>query len=75
MSKIRTDLDAFTEVEAYFLMLDAYRMSRDDLQKLKNKTACNASDRHKTNRNLSFHGSSWQSPPGWRSRQRPILTS
>ena len=40
LSKIRTDLDAFTEVEAYSLMLDAYRMSRDDLQKFKNKTAC-----------------------------------
>ncbi|MGH8615985.1 MAG: patatin-like phospholipase family protein [Gammaproteobacteria bacterium] len=27
LSKIRTDLDSFTEVEAYSLMLDAYRMT------------------------------------------------
>lgn len=31
ISHIRTDLDAFTEVEAYSLMLDAYQMSKDDL--------------------------------------------
>lgn len=31
LSLIRTDLDAFTEVEAYSLMLDAYQMSRKDL--------------------------------------------
>jgi NTE family protein len=31
LSKMRTDLDAFTEVEAYSLMLDGYRMSKDEL--------------------------------------------
>ncbi|NOR69815.1 MAG: hypothetical protein GQ532_09015 [Methylomarinum sp.] len=33
LSLMRTDLDAFTEVEAYSLMLDAYQMSKDDLAK------------------------------------------
>ena len=78
LSKIRTDLDAFTEVEAYSLMLDAYRMSRDDLQKFKNKTACQRVRQTQdcnSLENLSVHGSSWQSPPGWRNRQRPILTT
>jgi NTE family protein len=32
LSEIRTDLDSFTEVEAYSLMLDAYNMSRDELR-------------------------------------------
>lgn len=40
LSKIRTDLDAFTEVEAYSLMFDAYKMSQDDLQKFKNESGC-----------------------------------
>lgn len=31
LSLMRTDLDAFTEVEAYSLMLDAYLMSKEDL--------------------------------------------
>jgi NTE family protein len=31
LSKIRTDLDSFTEVEAYSLMLDGYRMSEVEL--------------------------------------------
>jgi len=35
LSLMRTDLDAFTEVEAYSLMLDAYQMSKSDLTKLK----------------------------------------
>jgi NTE family protein len=32
LSRIRTDLDSFTDVEAYSLMLDAYNMSRDGLR-------------------------------------------
>lgn len=38
LSKMRTDLDAFTEVEAYSLMLDAYLMSKNELLHLKNTT-------------------------------------
>lgn len=34
LSKIRTDLDSFTEVEAYSLMADGYLMSRDELRRL-----------------------------------------
>jgi NTE family protein len=33
ISRIRTDLDSFTEVEAYSLMLDAYNMSREELRR------------------------------------------
>ncbi|TAN68145.1 MAG: patatin-like phospholipase family protein [Methylobacter sp.] len=40
LSKMRTDLDAFTEVEAYSLMLDGYLMSRDDLQHFKDHAHC-----------------------------------
>ncbi|MGZ8223476.1 MAG: patatin-like phospholipase family protein [Methylobacter sp.] len=40
LSKIRTDLDAFTEVEAYSLMLDAYRMSKQDLEHFKEHAHC-----------------------------------
>jgi predicted acylesterase/phospholipase RssA len=40
LSKMRTDLDAFTEVEAYSLMLDGYRMSKSNLEKLKLNTDC-----------------------------------
>lgn len=36
LSLMRTDLDAFTEVEAYSLMLDAYQMSKEDLAKFSN---------------------------------------
>ncbi len=35
LSKMRTDLDAFTEVEAYSLMRDGYLMSREDLNQLR----------------------------------------
>ncbi len=35
LSKIRTDLDAFTEVEAYSLMRSGYLMSEKDLKQLK----------------------------------------
>jgi predicted acylesterase/phospholipase RssA len=35
LSLMRTDLDAFTEVEAYSLMLDGYRMSQPELEKFK----------------------------------------
>lgn len=34
LSKIRTDIDSFTEVEAYSLMLDGYLMSELELQRL-----------------------------------------
>lgn len=40
LSKIRTDLDAFTEVEAYSLMLDGYRMSKKDLEHFKEYSHC-----------------------------------
>jgi len=40
LSKMRTDLDAFTEVEAYSLMLDGYRMSKNDLEKFKHHADC-----------------------------------
>ncbi|MCH7887565.1 MAG: patatin-like phospholipase family protein [Candidatus Marinimicrobia bacterium] len=33
LSKIRTDLDSFTEVEAYSLMLDAYLMSKPEIKR------------------------------------------
>jgi len=33
LSKIRTDLDSFTEVEAYSLMADGYLMSREELRR------------------------------------------
>lgn len=33
LSQVRTDLDSFTEVEAYSLMMDAYLMSEDELQR------------------------------------------
>ena len=36
LSLMRTDLDAFTEVEAYSLMLDAYQMSKKDLAQFVN---------------------------------------
>jgi NTE family protein len=35
LSKIRTDLDSFTDVEAYSLMLDGYKMSGAEFQKTK----------------------------------------
>lgn len=35
LSKMRTDLDAFTEVEAYSLMSDAYLMSKNELSSFK----------------------------------------
>ena len=35
LSKMRTDLDAFTEVEAYSLMRDGYLMSCEDLNQLR----------------------------------------
>jgi NTE family protein len=34
LSRVRTDLDAFTEVEAYSLMMDAYLMSEAELARL-----------------------------------------
>lgn len=42
LSKVRTDLDAFTEVEAYSLMLNGYRMSQNSLENLRKKAACPA---------------------------------
>jgi len=40
LSKMRTDLDAFTEVEAYSLMLDAYLMSKMELDNYKKTVNC-----------------------------------
>ena len=40
LSKMRTDLDAFTEVEAYSLMLDAYLMSKMELDYFKKTVNC-----------------------------------
>lgn len=40
LSKMRTDLDAFTEVEAYSLMLDGYRMSKDELVYFMENASC-----------------------------------
>lgn len=34
LSRIRTDLDSFTDIEAYSLMLDGYNMSRAELESL-----------------------------------------
>jgi NTE family protein len=34
LSKVRTDLDAFSEIEAFSLMLDGYRMAEPNLAKL-----------------------------------------
>lgn len=34
LSRLRTDLDSFTEIEAYSLMLDGYQMSRGELCKV-----------------------------------------
>ncbi|MBI4640380.1 MAG: patatin-like phospholipase family protein [Candidatus Tectomicrobia bacterium] len=42
LSKIRTDLDSFTEVEAYSLMLDCYFMSQSELRKLSDVLEINA---------------------------------
>jgi predicted acylesterase/phospholipase RssA len=36
LANVRTDLDAFTEVEAYSLMLDGYRMSAPELNAFRN---------------------------------------
>ena len=40
LSKMRTDLDAFTEVEAYSLMLDGYRMSKGELDYFIENSRC-----------------------------------
>jgi NTE family protein len=40
LSAMRTDLDAFTEVEAYSLMLDGYRMTENELQNFKPDLKC-----------------------------------
>jgi NTE family protein len=44
LSHMRSDLDAFTEVEAYSLMLDAYLMSASELRKLGDLTGEPAPD-------------------------------
>lgn len=38
LSKVRTDLDAFSEVEAYSLMLDGYLMSSAELKRFRSHT-------------------------------------
>lgn len=40
LAKMRTDLDAFTEVEAYSLMLNGYRMSQKSLEELRSTASC-----------------------------------
>ena len=40
LSKMRTDLDAFTEVEAYSLMLDGYRMGKGELTHFMENSRC-----------------------------------
>ncbi|WP_295444120.1 patatin-like phospholipase family protein [uncultured Thiodictyon sp.] len=40
LSRIRTDLDAFTEVEAYSLMLNGYKMSKRHLETLRKESDC-----------------------------------
>lgn len=40
LSRIRTDLDAFTEVEAYSLMLNGYKMSKGHLETLRQESDC-----------------------------------
>lgn len=40
LSKVRTDLDSFTEVEAYSLMLDGYLMSDSELSRFRAKAQC-----------------------------------
>jgi predicted acylesterase/phospholipase RssA len=52
LSKIRTDLDAFTEVEAYSLMLDGYRMSKHDLEHFKEHAHCMRTAKPAGNRTL-----------------------
>lgn len=52
LSQMRTDLDAFTEVEAYSLMLDGYRMSREDLEHFKNNAHCMRAANPGSNRTL-----------------------
>lgn len=55
LSAMRTDLDAFTEVEAYSLMLDGYRMSKDKLARFKDKARC-----------PDIRGSASLPPDGWK---------
>jgi NTE family protein len=42
LSKMRTDLDAFTEVEAYSLMRNGYLMSHEDLSQLRQESDKNS---------------------------------
>jgi predicted acylesterase/phospholipase RssA len=42
LANVRTDLDAFSEVEAYSLMLDGYRMSAPELNNLRNNNGFGA---------------------------------
>jgi NTE family protein len=55
LSAMRTDLDAFTEVEAYSLMLDGYCMSKDKLARFKDKARC-----------PDIRGSASLPPDGWK---------
>lgn len=54
LSKMRTDLDAFTEVEAYSLMRDGYLMSAEDLTYLKQKLSGDTLKKAKQNFNVSW---------------------
>jgi predicted acylesterase/phospholipase RssA len=48
LANVRTDLDAFTEVEAYSLMLDGYRMSAPELNTLRNRNGFGAAQANPT---------------------------
>ena len=67
LSRMRTDLDAFTEVEAYSLMLDAYLMSKNELTNFKNNTnhsIIRNSDSLPPNKNWTFLGiEKWMKNP------------
>ncbi|MGJ0515010.1 MAG: patatin-like phospholipase family protein [Methylomicrobium sp.] len=48
LSKVRTDLDAFTEVEAYSMMLDGYRMSAPELNTFRHRNGFGAAQAQST---------------------------
>ena len=71
LSKIRTDLDAFTEVEAYSLMLDGYRMSKNNLEKFKFTADCMHIERAGTARTAPTEPWKFQSIEPWINNPTP----
>ena len=71
LSKMRTDLDAFTEVEAYSLMLDGYLMSREDLQQFKDHAHCMRAANPAGNRTLPATPWKFQSMMPWINNPTP----